>query len=52
VRGSTRHARPEDRLLALEAGFQWHLTKPIDPGDLVGVIASLVAQAGEVGSPA
>jgi CheY-like chemotaxis protein len=48
----TAHARPEDRLRALDAGFQWHLTKPIDPGELVGVIASLVAQAGEVSSPA
>jgi len=48
----TAHARPEDRLRALDAGFQWHLTKPIDPGELVGVIASLVAQGGEVSSPA
>jgi CheY-like chemotaxis protein len=48
----TAHARPEDRLRAIEAGFQWHLTKPIDPSELVGVIASLMAQAGEVSSPA
>jgi CheY-like chemotaxis protein len=48
----TAHARPEDRLRALEAGFQWHLTKPIDPRELVGVIVSLVTQAGEVSSPA
>jgi signal transduction histidine kinase/CheY-like chemotaxis protein len=38
----TAHARPEDRLAALEAGFQWHLAKPIDPGELVHVIATLV----------
>lgn len=48
----TAHARPEDRLRALSAGFQWHLTKPIDPGELVAVIGSLMAQAGEVRSPA
>jgi len=40
----TAHARPEDRLRALEAGFQWHLTKPIDPRELVGVIVSLVVR--------
>jgi signal transduction histidine kinase/CheY-like chemotaxis protein len=38
----TAHARPEDRLAALEAGFHWHLAKPIDPGELVQVIATLV----------
>jgi signal transduction histidine kinase/ActR/RegA family two-component response regulator len=41
----TAHARPEDRLRALDAGFQWHLGKPIDPAELVSVIATLVAQA-------
>jgi signal transduction histidine kinase/CheY-like chemotaxis protein len=40
----TAHARPEDRLRALDAGFQWHLAKPIDPAELVSVIAMLVAQ--------
>jgi CheY-like chemotaxis protein len=42
----TAHSRPEDRLRALEAGFQWHLPKPIDPSELVAVIASL-ADRGE-----
>jgi CheY-like chemotaxis protein len=37
----TAHSRPEDRLRALEAGFQWHLPKPIEPSELVAVIASL-----------
>ena len=40
----TAHARPEDRLRALEAGFQWHLAKPVDPAELLSVIAMLVAQ--------
>jgi signal transduction histidine kinase/ActR/RegA family two-component response regulator len=37
----TAHSRPEDRLRALEAGFKWHLPKPIEPSELVAVIASL-----------
>jgi CheY-like chemotaxis protein len=40
----TAHARPEDRIRALEAGFQWHMAKPIDPAELVSVIATLMAQ--------
>lgn len=39
----TAHARPEDRQRALDAGFDWHLTKPIDPFVLVSSIASLLA---------
>jgi CheY-like chemotaxis protein len=41
----TAHARPEDRLRALDAGFQWHLAKPIDPAELITVIATLSAAA-------
>jgi signal transduction histidine kinase/ActR/RegA family two-component response regulator len=37
----TAHSRPEDRLRALEAGFQWHLPKPVEPSELVAVVASL-----------
>ena len=37
----TAHARPEDRARAFEAGFEWHLAKPIDPGELVSVILTL-----------
>ena len=35
------YTRPEDRTRAVEAGFQLHLPKPIDPGDLVAALASL-----------
>ena len=35
------HARPEDRATALAAGFQAHLTKPIDAGTLVRALAGL-----------
>lgn len=41
----TAHSRPEDRLRALEAGFQWHLPKPVEPTELIAVIASLAARA-------
>jgi PAS domain S-box-containing protein len=37
----TAYARPEDRMKALRAGFQIHLTKPIDPAELVTTVASL-----------
>ena len=41
----TAHSRPEDRLRALEAGFHWHLAKPVDPSELVAaVIASLTGR--------
>jgi signal transduction histidine kinase/CheY-like chemotaxis protein len=40
----TAHSRPEDRLRALESGFQWHLPKPVDPSELVAVVASLTGR--------
>jgi signal transduction histidine kinase/ActR/RegA family two-component response regulator len=39
----TAHARPKDRVRALQAGYQWHLPKPLEPAELVSVIASLLA---------
>jgi signal transduction histidine kinase len=41
----TAYARAEDRLRALDAGFQMHLPKPIDPTDLVNMVASLAGRA-------
>ncbi len=38
----TACAGSEDRVLALEAGFQAHVTKPVDPEDLVAAIASVL----------
>jgi CheY-like chemotaxis protein len=38
----TAHARLEDRLRALSAGYQTHVAKPVDSTELVSVIASLV----------
>ena len=37
----TAYARTEDRLKALLAGFQTHVPKPVEPAELVTVIASL-----------
>jgi CheY-like chemotaxis protein len=41
----TAYARTADRRRAMEAGFRWHLAKPVEPTELVAVIASLVKQA-------
>lgn len=35
----TAYARDEERLLALNAGFQMHVSKPIEPIELVAVVA-------------
>ena len=40
----TAYARSEDRTRALRSGFQLHLAKPIDPGELMAAIASLAKQ--------
>ena len=37
----TAHARTEDRLQALAAGFDTHVCKPVEPAELVTVVASL-----------
>ncbi len=44
----TAYARSEDRRQALLAGFQMHLTKPVDAAELVAVIASLTGRTGQV----
>jgi CheY-like chemotaxis protein len=36
----TAYARPEDRTRALLAGYQAHLTKPIEAHDLLATVAS------------
>lgn len=40
----TAYTRREDRLKALKAGFQRHLPKPVEPGELSAVIASLAVE--------
>jgi signal transduction histidine kinase len=41
----TAYGRIEDRVRALEAGFQMHIVKPVEPTELVAVIASLARRA-------
>jgi signal transduction histidine kinase/ActR/RegA family two-component response regulator len=42
----TAYAHSSDRRRALDAGFDWHLPKPVEPAELIAVIASLMtAQA-------
>ena len=40
----TAYAGEADRALALEAGFQLHVSKPVEPAALVNVIADLAAR--------
>ncbi len=42
----TAYAREADRRKAIRAGFQTHMTKPVEPSELVEVIASLAGRAG------
>jgi CheY-like chemotaxis protein len=41
----TAFARSEDRMKVLRSGFEMHLAKPVDPGELVGSVATLVQRA-------
>src|SRR5262249_32946089 len=41
----TAYARVEDRLRALSAGFLIHMAKPVEPGELMAVVASLASRA-------
>jgi PAS domain S-box-containing protein len=38
----TAFARSEDRIKALQSGFEMHLSKPIDPAELVAAVGTLV----------
>jgi CheY-like chemotaxis protein len=37
----TAYARAEDRRKALDAGYMMHIPKPVEPAELVAVIANL-----------
>ena len=41
----TAFARSEDRTRVLESGFEMHLAKPVDPGELVASVATLVRRS-------
>jgi Signal transduction histidine kinase len=40
----TAYARGEDRIRALSAGFQMHVSKPVEPAELAAVVASFAWQ--------
>jgi signal transduction histidine kinase/ActR/RegA family two-component response regulator len=50
VAALTAYARSEDRGHALEAGFQAHLAKPIDPGELLAAVSSLTQRGSTISS--
>jgi PAS domain S-box-containing protein len=40
----TAYARSEDRTKAIRAGFQNHLSKPVEPAELLAIVASLAGR--------
>jgi signal transduction histidine kinase/ActR/RegA family two-component response regulator len=40
----TAYARAEDRKKTLQSGFQMHLSKPVDPGELIVAVAALAGR--------
>jgi CheY-like chemotaxis protein/anti-sigma regulatory factor (Ser/Thr protein kinase) len=40
----TAYARPEDKAAALQAGFQLHVAKPVQPSELAAVVFSLAGR--------
>ncbi|MBD2744981.1 response regulator [Coleofasciculus sp. FACHB-1120] len=40
----TAYARAEDRMRAIAAGFQMHISKPVEPAELATVVASLAGR--------
>lgn len=48
----TAFARPEDRLIAIQAGFHAHVSKPVDRAELLAVVDSLVNAWGKTNGQA
>ena len=46
----TAFARSEDRTQALRAGFLVHVSKPVEPAELVATVASVAGRTGEPGA--
>jgi CheY-like chemotaxis protein len=40
------YGRPQDRLQSVAAGFNMHVPKPVDPGELTAIVAGLAGVAG------
>jgi CheY-like chemotaxis protein len=43
----TAYARAEDRIRAIASGFQLHMPKPVNPEELVAVVANLAGRTGK-----
>ncbi|MDP9120311.1 MAG: ATP-binding protein, partial [Acidobacteriota bacterium] len=43
----TAYGRAEDRRRSLAAGFQMHVSKPVEPAELVAVVANLAGRVGK-----
>jgi CheY-like chemotaxis protein len=41
----TGYGQPQDRIRALEAGFDAHLVKPVEPARLVALLEELAREA-------
>jgi signal transduction histidine kinase/ActR/RegA family two-component response regulator len=42
----TAYARREDRIRAIQAGYQMHLAKPVEPSELVAMVQTLARRSG------
>ncbi len=47
----TAYGRTQDRMLSLTAGYSMHVPKPVDPGELTTIIASVAARPPHTGMP-
>ena len=47
----TAYGRIQDRMLSLTAGYSMHVPKPVDPGELATIIASVAARPPHTGAP-
>ena len=45
----TAYARAEDRVRSVLAGFQMHVSKPVEPAELITMVASLAGRTGPTG---
>jgi PAS domain S-box-containing protein len=43
----TAYGRQEDRMRALSVGYEYHIPKPVDPAELLAVVASLTNRIGK-----
>jgi signal transduction histidine kinase/ActR/RegA family two-component response regulator len=41
------YGRTEDRVRSLAAGFNMHVPKPVDPGELTSIVAGIAGQSGQ-----